>query len=324
MSVRPEVARIQQMSVRSKVAPQVFIPNASALRFWVVLIGIDKYDGYPLRGCVSDARLIEKYFVDDVGVPKDRIQLLLGSEDHASPDDPMYPSRTHITDMLHSLATNDKIEYGDNIVIYYAGHGSCYSYHEDDEDEDETHEYIEALCPIDCDTSDSNGIPIPDISDRELNSILSQISQTKGHHITVILDCCHSGGTSFGLPERGARTAPQTRHATLDDMLLSGHNLLKDYPGYRSILAKDWGPDMDSNVVLAACRDYEFAKAKKMKGGDGVYNGVFMHSLLRALRSDWKKEGMTYSKLVHRLDKSIHQTPLAAGRHQDERIWFQQ
>ncbi|KAK0435055.1 hypothetical protein EV421DRAFT_1717053, partial [Armillaria borealis] len=161
-----------------------------ALRFWVVLIGIDKYDGYPLRGCVSDARLIEKYFVDDVGVPKDRIQLLLGSEDHASPDDPMYPSRTHITDMPHSLATNDKIEYGDNIVIYYAGHGSCYSYHEDDEDEDETHEYIEALCPIDCDTSDSNGVPIPDISDRELNSILSQISHTKGHHITVILDCC--------------------------------------------------------------------------------------------------------------------------------------
>ncbi|KAK0227572.1 hypothetical protein IW262DRAFT_543801 [Armillaria fumosa] len=271
---------------------------------------------------------MEKYLVEDLGVPKDHILLLLGSEDHTSPDDPMYPSRKHITDVLLSLSSNNNIVHGDNIIIYFAGHGSCYSHYEDDEDEDadedEIHEYIEALCPIDRDALDANGKRVPDISDRELNTILSQISRTKGEHITLILDCCYSGGTNFGLPERGSRTTPQTRHATLDDMLHTGHNFLKDYPGYRSILAEDWAPDMDSKVVLAACREYEFAKAKKVKGEDGVYNGVFTQSLLRALRSDWKKEGMTYARLIQRLDKSIDQTPLAAGRHKDKRIWFQQ
>ncbi|KAK0471262.1 peptidase C14, caspase domain-containing protein, partial [Armillaria novae-zelandiae] len=161
------------------------------------LIGIDEYGRNSLHGCVSDARSMEKYLVEDLGVLKDRIQLLLGSEDHASPHDPMYPSRKNITDMLLGLSTNDNVQHGDNILIYYAGHGSCYSHYEDDEDEDEDedeiHEYIEALCPIDRDALDENGKRVPDISDRELNTILSQISLAKGERITLILDCCYSG-----------------------------------------------------------------------------------------------------------------------------------
>ncbi len=76
------------------------------------------------------------------------------------------------------------------------------------EEYDET-AYIETLCPIDRDTLDANGVLIPDISDRELNTLLTQISREKGHRITVILDCCHSGGVSRSLPEPEARTSPQ-------------------------------------------------------------------------------------------------------------------
>ncbi|SJL17896.1 uncharacterized protein ARMOST_21463 [Armillaria ostoyae] len=175
------------------------------------------------------------------------------------------------------------------------------------EEYDET-AYIETLCPIDRDKLDANGVPIPDISDCELNTLLTLISREKGHRITVILDCCHSGG------------------ATLQDMLLTGEKYLRHYPGYRSILSKDWYPDMDSHVVLAACKEYQFAKAIKVKQKDGVveYAGVFTNSLLRALQSGhWRKE-TTYADLVESLDKTPHQTPVVAGKHKTARLWYQE
>ncbi|KAK0219283.1 hypothetical protein EDD85DRAFT_754269, partial [Armillaria nabsnona] len=155
-------------------------------RFWAVLIGINDYTSYPLRGCVSDVQLMESYLTEDLGMPRDRIQLLLGSKEHLSPEDPLYPSRVHIVGTLLSLITNSNIVYGDNIIIYYSGHGSYYPYHTEEDDEPE---YIETLCPIDRDTPGEDGKPVPDISDRELNTILSLISRAKGHCITVILDC---------------------------------------------------------------------------------------------------------------------------------------
>ncbi len=132
---------------------------------------------YPLRGCVPDAQLVEKYLVENLGVPRNRIQLLLGSKEYTSPEDPMYPSRAHVVGALLSLITNPEITPGDNIIIYYSGHGSYYPPHTE---EDGHTDYTETLCPIDRDTPGEDGKPVPDISDRELNTILSLISRTKG------------------------------------------------------------------------------------------------------------------------------------------------
>ncbi len=63
---------------------------------------------------------------------------------------------------------------------------------------------IEALYPMDRDMPDENGVTIPDISEREFNSILTQISRSKGHRIMVILDCCHTGSITQGIDEQGA------------------------------------------------------------------------------------------------------------------------
>ncbi|KAK0437414.1 hypothetical protein EV421DRAFT_1679212, partial [Armillaria borealis] len=168
-----------------------------ASRFWAVAIGIDQYECDALRGCVSDTQLFERYLSDDLHVPREGIQLLLGSREHDGPGDPMYPSCTHITNTLLSLIDNPEIEEGDNIIIYYAGHGSSYQCsdwgHVKNPDYQEISfrntGYIEALCPIDHDTHDADGNIVPDISNREFNTLLMLISQAKGHHITVILDC---------------------------------------------------------------------------------------------------------------------------------------
>ncbi|PBK98852.1 hypothetical protein ARMGADRAFT_590559 [Armillaria gallica] len=65
-------------------------------RFWAVLIGVDRGPHYPLHGCVSDAELMEKYLVEDLGVPSNRIQRLLG---------PISPTRANILKISSSSMT---------------------------------------------------------------------------------------------------------------------------------------------------------------------------------------------------------------------------
>ncbi len=133
---------------------------------------------------------MERYLTEHLHVPTDRIQLLLGSEEHTSSADPINPSRANIIGALFGIIDNSGILSGDNIIIFYAGHGSCFAF---EGIEGGAIEHIEALCPIDRDTIGDDGQPVPDISDREFNTILTRISQVKGHCITVILDCCYSG-----------------------------------------------------------------------------------------------------------------------------------
>ncbi|KAK0492392.1 caspase domain-containing protein, partial [Armillaria luteobubalina] len=207
-----------------------------ASRFWAVLIGINEYVSYLLHGSVPDIQLMEKYLTEGLGVPRNHIQLLVRSNEHLSPQDSKNPSHARIVATLLSLITNSEITYGDNIIIYYSGHGSSYPL---DTEEDGQTDYIQALCPIDRDTPGENGKPVPDISDREFNTILSLISRAKGHHITVILDCCYSGGVSRNIPELGARTSPPMKRATPQEILIAGEKNLVRYPDYRSILEKE-------------------------------------------------------------------------------------
>ncbi|KAK0474336.1 hypothetical protein EDD18DRAFT_1049388, partial [Armillaria luteobubalina] len=156
---------------------------------WAVLIGIDDYESSPLRGAVSDALLMKDYLQRELRMPDTRIECLLSSGFR----DAIFPSRRTIIRKLLSLATDTQIERGDNIIIFFSGHGTSYYYPEN------PHPFafpIEALCPADRGKHDDLGAPIPDISDREINGILHRIARNKGHKITVILDCCHSGGAT--------------------------------------------------------------------------------------------------------------------------------
>ncbi|KAK0498945.1 caspase domain-containing protein, partial [Armillaria luteobubalina] len=188
-------------------------------RIWAVLIGIDGYAPYPLRGCVTDALTMEKYLVDNLLVPRERIQKILGparsGDTSTSTDVFAIPSRANIVSLLHSLITNPNIKRGDPIIIFFSGHGSRYplSYDDDDPDfdgeldDERSQNYVEALCPVDRNTIDSSGVLIPDITDRELNTILAQISRIKGNRITFILDCCHAGSVTRTLSP-GVRLFP--------------------------------------------------------------------------------------------------------------------
>ncbi|SJL10609.1 uncharacterized protein ARMOST_13999 [Armillaria ostoyae] len=291
------------------------LPRSDASRIWAVLVGIDGYSFYPLHGCVADALAVKQYLVEDLLVPEDRVQSLLGSincHDTSHTNVSSISSCENILSVLLSLVTNPDIEHGDPIIIFFAEHGSHYAMSDCDNDEDSdfdeedghSHRFVEALCPIDRNTIDSNGIPIPDISDRELNTILSILSCTKGHQITVILDCCHAGSITRALSS-GARTAPPLECASLKDMLLAAEDTLRDLPGSgnQSIFTEDWGPDIGCYVIVAACRENKAAKAKRIKKENGteVWHGVFTSLLIETLRAGVLGEGSTYVDLIEAL-----------------------
>ncbi|KAK0191755.1 caspase domain-containing protein [Armillaria mellea] len=314
---RPSARRILPSLIRR--APH----RVDASRFWAVLIGIDAYESRPLNGCVSDASLMKNFLINDLGLPKERIQCLLGSHNLIS-DGPLTPSRANIVNTLHSLIHNDEIQLGDNIVIYYAGHGSSYCYSERFDTEESGHSTdfssIEALCPVDRDSIDTNGLPIPDISDRELNALFTEISRVKGHNITFIVDCCHASSFDRGTSGTGIRTTPITVRASLTDMFRAADERLQHLPSYTSVSSEDWQPSTGSHVILAACRDYQLVRETVGKDGCG---GVFTSTLVRVLRSGaWKKE-TTYVGLTELLNQSFAQTPVVAGEHMHERLWYQ-
>jgi len=83
---------------------------------FALIIGIDIYksnDVADLYGAVSDARAIESYLIDSLGVDKSRILMLLNEE----------ATRRGIINALVALRDNDDIKHGGAILIYYCGHG---------------------------------------------------------------------------------------------------------------------------------------------------------------------------------------------------------
>ncbi|KAK0191741.1 hypothetical protein F5146DRAFT_1050210, partial [Armillaria mellea] len=254
---------------------------------------------------------MRKYLIEKLEVPENRIQSLLGSQNPTSGDS-LIPSRANIVNVLYSLIDNTEIARGDNIIIYYAGHGSSYHCSE--------HFFtlgskcrtsacpIGALCPLDRDTKDTGGKWIPDVSDRELNSVFTEISRIKGHKITFIADCCHASGVSRDSdPEPGQRFMRGTCRSTVDDMLHAADGRLKEFPCYKSVLSKNWVPDMGSHVVLAACRDYQIAKETGEGSGCG---GIFTRRLVHILTSGECNKETTYVSLTGLLNYEPSQTPV--------------
>ncbi len=304
-------ARYQSLIINVK-SPEIH--RIDTFRFWVVLIGIDGYQTNPLRGCVNDALLMQKFLIEDLGVPQCRIQSLLGSKKQVGASDTSLPTRANIIQTLTSLIYNSKIEHGDNIVIYFSGYGSVYS----------CEEYcgkgagtIESLCPIDRTEEDS--FPVPDISDREINIILRQISHAKGHRITLILDCSHSGAVIDNLPGLSGKNIPPMSSESLKCMLDAADDTARDLPEYQSVFAAEWCPDMTSHVILAACREHGVAKEER---GEKGFHGVFTESLVRTLRSGASNERSTYVDLVSSLNRSTTQVSAVAGRYKHSMLWY--
>ncbi|PBK70878.1 hypothetical protein ARMSODRAFT_1017654 [Armillaria solidipes] len=271
-------------------------------RFWAVLIDVDGDPHYPLHGCMLDAELMEKYLVEDLGVPSDHIQRLFGPTGGKTTDGSISPTRANILKTLYSLTDNTDILPGDNIVVYLPemAHTTMLK-------NIIATGPLNALCPLDRAAWDDNGSEILDISVREIEAIFTQISLEKGHKITLILDCGHSCARisvpSIGTCHPFRNVSPLLRHA-IEPMLKAAY---------------DWQPDTSSHVVLAACQKNEYAWEEE--DDEETTHGIFTKSLVDSLRSG---QGSTFVDLMVGLSKWPDQMPFVTGDHKGEPIWYQE
>jgi hypothetical protein len=243
-----------------------------------LLVGIDDYTGARpaggggarrftnLAGAVRDARDLREMLVTSFDFPPERIRLLVDRE----------ATRAAILAGLEELAAAGP---GDEVLFYFAGHGSQV----ENSLSDEPDRRDETLVPADA----AGGAR--DLRDKELGRLFLRILG-RGARLTVILDACHSGSAGRGLPARGRKRAllPDRRDVAVWD-------------------PPQPAPEERGALVLSAAQD--FASAWEVTDGEGRDHGAFSFALLRALGTGGADEPA--ERLFLRLQALLQATPTA-------------
>lgn len=289
-------------------------------------IGVDAYtkSADVLQGCVEDALAVARFHINKIHVPPNQIQLLIAADKRydTSPipnTNITTPTRQNIIKALYSLRDNPCIPYGANIVIHFSGHGAQYRASElfpGSQDK------IEALCPSDRGSFIDNEVVV-DISDREINILLSEIRDVKGDRITVTLDCCHAGSVtravcrSHGLKashNRGRSMIP-LKNAVGTMLGVADRNTMKNSPV--KALSDTWKPDMSSHVLMAACGKDQMAFPMVVASPRSTrVQGAFTMQLLSRM------EHMERASYQHLGTFSLpKQTPVVLGSRKERLVW---
>lgn len=137
---------------------------------FLLLIAIDKYPNQvppPLHGCTADAQDVETYFQEIFDV---RSKSIYDQE----------ATRNAILESLRSIAKDPKIQKGDPIVIFYAGHGGGGRAPPEWDTGDDKIQY---LVPHDFKFDGTSGAIQNEIMDFEIGEILEEIATEKGNNI---------------------------------------------------------------------------------------------------------------------------------------------
>ncbi|KAH7921902.1 hypothetical protein BV22DRAFT_1038069 [Leucogyrophana mollusca] len=298
-------------------------------RLFALIIGIDDYksDGINnLLGAVADADAIKDYLegLRDTSI---QIRNLRNSE----------ATRARILDEISAFMDDKdkdedkRIQKGDPILIYYAGHGG----ESPSPPRWQTRgPKIQHLVPHDhdCQYECKNGCgdkckdgcegrkdgTVPGIPDRTLGALLTRLATEKGDNITVIFDCCHSGSGT-----RNDKAAPtrlvrgiKIKETPADDLDqdIWGAIELNETKNSRAI-APSAGfaqSGLLSHVLLAACGADEFAREEDKRG-------IFTSALIEVLKVGVNK--LTYAELLQQLPPLSTQNPQCEGVNQN-RILF--
>jgi Caspase domain len=292
---------------------------------YALLVGVDCYmpnilpngSCYKnLGGSVHDITQMEAYLKDVQKVPENQILKLTASpsaEDEQKPiESPdKLPTRNNIINSLRQLGEMARV--GSQIYIHYSGHGgraqTVFA------DIKGVNEVDEGLVPTDIGTSEGQYL-----RDLELAHLLQELAK-KELVVTVILDCCHSGGATRGDAEIRGNDATGNKPlqagyqpvATAEELRATWQSLTG--VGTRGLKAGGL-PESNEYVVLAACRQNEYAYEYAFNRETRERSGALTYWLLDTLRQ--QNPGKTYKDLYDRLNAQIHsqfpaQTPLLLG-----------
>lgn len=220
-------------------------------------IGIDAYARQPLSGCVADSRRWEKTLRSQ-GFEVKRI-----ADAEAT--------RAGMLRGLRDLIAGARD--GDELVFQYAGHGSQV----EDLSRDEDDQLDEVFLPFDF---DSGALLIDD----DLH--VETLRLPPGVHLTLFMDCCHSGSNSRVASAPRARGDARPRFLRLEEAEVERYLAARSRMGARAVRRR--GEDAERAppgvVHFAACLDREFAWES---GGQGDFTRIACGLLARARRGEW-------------------------------------
>ncbi len=250
---------------------------------YALLVGIDEYAANsipPLTGCRNDITAVKEYL--EGRVPKEQL---------------------HIRTLLNQEATRQAVIDGfrqhlcqagseDVAFFYFAGHGSQAEapqefWHMEPDRLNET---------IVCYDSRTSGSW--DLADKELAKLIAEVA-AKNSHITIVMDCCHSGSGSRISESR--RALIDKRQRPIESFIISKPEAER-LSTSRSLESNPSGWDLPGGryVFLAACRDIEEAKEYT---GEGKRRGAFSYFFMNTLQK--ANDSLTYRDLFKRTQALI-------------------
>ncbi|KAI0946425.1 hypothetical protein AcW1_009891 [Taiwanofungus camphoratus] len=300
--MRPKIPPSQYFSLSEGTQdPDFRSASSTQPRVFALIIAIDKYKNPDddLSGCENDGRKIESFLLDVLLVPPSHIVFL--TNEGATRAAILSAFKSHLID-------NEKIQKGDAIVFFYAGHGSRVQAPPQWLAENNM---VETICPHD-DGEDIEGDLTPGIPDRTFDGLMRHLAHNKGDNIIAIFDSCHSGGmsrantnvkTRFRPPSSPSFCLPDRIDQEIWQWGLSSRTATAVVP--TGFLYKA----MASHVLLAACRQDEIALETRDTTEPG---GAFTTALVKTLRSCDLGQ-ITYDRLMELLPVLPYQHPQCEG-----------
>lgn len=293
---------------------------------YALLIGVDFYfeytlpDGiyYPsLGGCVRDIRHVEAYLTDParINLPRENLFMLTAS-DHGSdmPAEPEaeWPTYANIIAKFKELTA--RVNARDQVYVQYSGHGgraaTIFTDLKGDGGLDE--------CLVPLDIGDASARYVRDV---ELHFLINELLK-KEVRLTVVFDCCNSGGATRGVGgavKRGISaidptTRPGDSLVASPDQLAAAWQAANGGAMRAAKPASGWLLEPKGYTFMAACRASESAFEFPFNGAES--NGALTYWMLDTLRQSGPD--ITYKTLHNRILAKVHgqfelQTPMLQG-----------
>jgi hypothetical protein len=302
--------------------PETERPEVHAL-----IVGIDEYvpqevpgaPSYPsLGGCVHDALGVRDLLLR-LGAKEDHLEVLTATADldfdHGSPEPPeRRPTHANLLAALERLA--EKAGPGRQIVFHYSGHGGVAKTRSEAKRRQGL-SVDECLVPMDI----GEGPEVPYLRDWELAVLIRRMVERRAA-VTLLLDCCHSGGLTRGrersrgqVRTRGIAEVDATERplSVLPVGVISDIATIVEGAAVRGGQGGTWSPATEGYALLAACGPHQKAMEAVFSGHQS--SGAMTYWLLDALAAGGR---MSYREVHHRLLGRIHgqfpnQTPILEG-----------
>jgi len=232
-----------------------------------LVIGIDQYPGFgpadQLFGAVRDAEVVAEVLIEKYRFEPENVLRRFDAE----------ATRSGLLGALDRLSR--RIRQGDQVLLFYSGHGSQMT----DREGDEGDGLDETLVPYDSGRASGNGEEAEnrDITDDEINHWAAQILAVTPH-LTLIFDCCHAAT----LHRPGWRAK-----SVLPDLRPTDQLPPSSVPAWRDV---ETGP---RPLLIAACRDSERAyelPPSPTREARGAFSLHFVEAMREAAAVDTWRE----------------------------------